>query len=170
MFERFKCLRGRAWIEFTCTFKLEPIRAIHTSQQLKLVSFLIDKGVFVRQLQRYPRWKALWDCLEATEFVPIDIDSATVANNGTYSNEDHLKGKDLHESHDKRKPEYSINAVTIHHLGIKGNDRRLIFARRNSSDSSNTSSRSRGIEYLMRAYASRNKFSGKFSEALNGAI
>jgi len=71
--EKLEKLKGEPlWIEFTCSFRLETIRAMHLSLQVCWVRFLIDKGVFVEQKRGYARWNSLRDCLIETSFKPSE--------------------------------------------------------------------------------------------------
>jgi len=190
--EMLECLKGTGatgrelWIEFTCTFRESTLKHMQTAQQVAWARFLRDNGVMVEQKRGLARWKALSNCLKANDFIPTKTRctqtdeanelKATVrtqdvgvprsqprapetgkANNTAKLNGnrylDHAKSHDLNERTQCVKASSNLCDSPVRDIG-KGTG----YSKKN------------GIESLMKAYTSRSKFSGSFTEDFDGAI
>ena len=172
------------WIEYTCSFRKQTIKAMSSTQQIDWARFLRSRGVSVLHKRGKSRWKALQDCLEAKEFIPATeqnddarkTSTADPPNQPSFShttrsthkspNKDlpSVCGVEEENKDDKNSNKHSVNFRTHGPSGSAN------FRTHGPSSTSHGFSRRGQLESLMKAYQSQTKYSGSFVEDFEGAI
>lgn len=187
------------WIEFTCSFTERTIKALPCSEQSYWIKHLLENGVGIKPKRGYARWKVLSDALKWTEFRPtvggtssntntrptISNTNAGPSGNPTLDNlHNNMRNLNMTDPSVPQRPTLNsgnLNEITPRntHQGriYLGGRREILPHVQQSSESVPPNNRtdrrgtpSYGLNYLMKAYSNRQKFSGSFTEDFEGCI
>ena len=162
------------WIEYTCSFRKQTIKAMTSTMQIDWARFLRSRGVSVPHKRGTSRYKSLQDCLEAKEFVGNsnqegEDSQVCIAGNQTPANSPNATAVRVEQDNSPPPVRTSQGVITedrnTRNQGV-GDRARL----HGQSSITSAGSRRGPLESLIKAYQSQNKYSGSFVEDFEGAI